>query len=221
MFTINDDNSIYATRGDIVFFSVSAEDDGVPHYFEPGDVLRIKVYGRKDAETVVLQKDFPVLANAEEVEIYLTEDDTKIGEMINKPTDYWYEVELNPETAPQTIIGYGEDGAAVFKLFPEGGDAEIDEHVPTEEDIPFVDSELDLTSPRPVENRVIAAAIEKIRGDIADVLPKMISAPTSGTWARGDIVFNREPAGGGPVGWVCVSAGTPGEWHSFGTVAAV
>lgn len=219
MFIVNDDNSIYATRGDIVFFSVSAEDDGVPYYFEPGDVLRIKIYGRKDAGTVVLQKDFPVLANVEEVEIYLTEEDTKIGDVISKPKDYWYEVELNPESAPQTIIGYGEDGATVFRLFPEGDDVEADEHIPTEEDIPFVDDELDLTSPRPVENRAVAAAIEKIRMDIENALPKMASAPTAGTWEKGDIVFNSEPAGGGPVGWVCVSAGTPGAWRSFGTVA--
>lgn len=122
MFTLNDDNSIYATRGDIVFFCVSAEDDGEPHKFQAGDVLRIKVYGKKDARNVVLQKDFPVLEITEKVQVYLTGEDTKIGEVISKPQDYWYEVELNPDTAPQTIIGYDEDGAKVFRLFPEGDD---------------------------------------------------------------------------------------------------
>lgn len=43
--------------------------------------------------------------------------------MVNKPTDFWYEVELNPDTAPQTIIGYDkETGAKIFRLYPEGGD---------------------------------------------------------------------------------------------------
>ena len=122
MFYVNDDKSIYVTRGDIVIFSVTADDNGENYKFKAGDVVRIKVFGKKDCENVVLQKDFPVTAETEEVEIYLDKNDTKIGEVISKPKDYWYEVELNPENCPQTIIGYDEDGAKVFKLFPEGDD---------------------------------------------------------------------------------------------------
>ena len=89
MFTINDDNSIYLTRGDVVFFNVTAEDDGASYQFKPGDIVRIKVFGKKDAENVVLQKDFPVMEITEKVQIYLTEEDTRIGEVISKPADYW------------------------------------------------------------------------------------------------------------------------------------
>lgn len=161
MFVINEDNSIYATRGDIVFFSVSAEDDGVKHTFQAGDVVRFKVYGKKDAETVVLQKDFPVTENTSEVEIFLNEEDTKIGEVISKPKDYWYEVELNPGDNPQTIIGYDEDGAKVFKLFPEGDD--INEYKPDPEDFPVVDEELDMASPRPIANSAVAKELAEIK----------------------------------------------------------
>lgn len=182
MFIINEDNSIYVNRGDILFFSVSAkEEDGTPHHFIPGDVLRIKVYGKKDAETVVLEKDFPVVENAEEVEIYLDKEDTKIGEVISKPKDYWYEVELNPMTAPQTIIGYGEEGACLFRLFPEGAD--VDEpYEPAPEDFPVVDEAFDLTSPRPVANKVIAAEMERIKRDTAKdyVTPQMFGAVGDG-----------------------------------------
>lgn len=159
MFKVNEDNSIYATRGDIVFFTVSAEDEasGDPIVFYPGDVLRMKVYGKKDAENVVMQKYFPITEETEEVEIFLTAEDTKFGMVISKPTDYWYEIELNPDTDPQTIIGYTEDGATVFKLFPEGAD--VEEYIPTEEEIGAVDEELDASSPRPVQNRAIARAI--------------------------------------------------------------
>jgi hypothetical protein len=160
MFVINEDNSIYATRGDIVFFSVRADDDGNPHHFQAGDVVRFKVYGKKDAENVVLQKDFPVTEVCEEVEIFLGEEDTKIGEVISKPKDYWYEVELNPFDHPQTIIGYDEDGAKVLKLFPEGDD--INEYVPNPEDFPVVDEELDMTSTRPVQNQAIARAYQHL-----------------------------------------------------------
>lgn len=160
MFTVNDDLSIYITRGDTAFFSVSADNNGTAYQFQPGDVVRIKVYGKKDAENVVLQKDFAVLEASEKVDIILTERDTKIGEVISKPVDYWYEVELNPLTNPQTIIGYDDDGAKIFKLFPEGAD--IEEYQPTEEDIPFVDEELDLTSERPVQNQAISRAFVEL-----------------------------------------------------------
>ena len=168
MFALNDDLSIYATRGDIVFFSVTAADKvtGAPYKFAAGDVVRIKVYGKKDAESVVLQKDFPVTENTETVEIFLTEEDTKIGEVISKPQDYWYEVELNPDENPQTIIGYDEDGAKVFRLFPEGADIPPYEPEIKPEDIPVVDDELDLTSTRPVENRSITRAIVSLKAEL-------------------------------------------------------
>ena len=162
MFILNEDRSIYATRGDIVFFDVSAEDEltGINHKFLAGDVLRIKVYGKKDAEAVVLQKDFPVTEVTEKVTIFLTEEDTKMGEVISKPKDYWYEVELNPYDNPQTIIGYDEDGPKVFKLFPEGDD--IPEWTPEPEDIPIVDEQLDMTSTRPIQNQAVARAVASL-----------------------------------------------------------
>ena len=163
MFVLNDDLSIYATRGDIVFFSVTAKDGEDAYKFKAGDVVRIKIFGKKNAENVVLQKDFPIFADTETVEIYLTKEDTKIGEVISKPTDYWYEIELNPDTEAQTIIGYDENGARVFKLFPEGAD--LEEYIPDKEDIPFVDEELDLTSKRPVQNQAIARKIISLKAD--------------------------------------------------------
>ena len=165
MFQVNEDNSIYVTRGDAVYLKVTAEDNGEAYTFEAGEVLEIKVYGKKACEDVVLQKRFAVAENTQEVEIVLTEEDTKIGELINKPRDYWYSVTLNPDdNYPQTIIGYGEDGAAVFRLFPEGGEIEpIDDKPITPEDIPVVDEELDMLSPRPVQNQVIARAFANLQ----------------------------------------------------------
>lgn len=169
MFLLNEDLSIYGTRGDIMFFGVSAYDDGEQYEFQAGDVVRFKVYAKKAADNVVLQKDFPVTEATKTVEIFLSEDDTKFGEVISKPTDYWYEVELNPGENPQTIIGYDEEGAKVFKLYPEGAD--IPPYNPiTPEDIPVVDDELDLTSTRPVENRSIARAIVSLQADVNDIV---------------------------------------------------
>lgn len=158
MFVINEDLSIEATRGDIVFFTVQAKDDTGSYYeFQAGDVLRMKIYGKKNAENVLLEKDFPITTNANSYVILLNEEDTKIGPVISKPTDYWYEIELNPYTNPQTIIGYDFDGAKIFKLYPEGADSEVID--PDPEDIPIVDDLLDMTSTRPVQNQAIARAI--------------------------------------------------------------
>jgi hypothetical protein len=42
--------------------------------------------------------------------------------------------------------------------------------------------------------------------------------PTSGTYRQGDIVWNENPVSTSYIGWVCVKAGTPGEWKPFGQI---
>ena len=124
MFKINDDKSIQITRGDSGIIEVGATDENTeaPHTFDVNDVIRLQVYEKKHHETVILRKDIVVETPSETVDIPLTKDDTKFGDLINKPVEYWYEVELNPETAPQTLIGYDEYGPKKFVLYPEGAD---------------------------------------------------------------------------------------------------
>jgi hypothetical protein len=43
--------------------------------------------------------------------------------------------------------------------------------------------------------------------------------PEHGTWRVGDQVLNQQPKTGFYVGWVCVTAGSPGEWRPFGLIA--
>lgn len=187
MFTI-EDNNIFVTRGDILLFSVTAKDGDEAYHFEAG-VARMKIYAKKDCTKVVFQKDFPIPTLTEVFDIYLTEEETKIGEVISKPVDYWYEIELNPETEPQTIIGYSVDGPAIFRLFPEGADKLDDVPDITPEDIPVVDEALDLTSERPVQNQAIAAAIKKLESECKNyhITPQMFGARGDGvtddTWA--------------------------------------
>ena len=45
------------------------------------------------------------------------------------------------------------------------------------------------------------------------------AAPTTGTHAQGEIVFNNAPISGGYVGWVCTTGGTPGTWKTFGVIS--
>lgn len=46
------------------------------------------------------------------------------------------------------------------------------------------------------------------------------AVPTTGTWLRGDIVYNFSPTAGDFIGWVCTTAGTPGTWKTFGAISA-
>lgn len=165
MFQLNEDLSINITRGDSAIIRVSLVDDnGIPYVFTAGDVLRLKVCEKKNCDNVVLEKLYAIEEEMEEVALVLEGKDTKIGEVISKPVEYWYEIELNPFSDPQTVIGYDDDGAKVFKLFPEGRD--LEEHEYTEEEIPFIDKELDLTSTRPVENQAIARAVTILKSSV-------------------------------------------------------
>ncbi len=116
-----ENEKISITRGDVGILEVGTETDYV---FQVGDVVRFKVFKNKDCGCVELQKDVVVEKTGTTVDVNLTKEDTTIGNLINKPVTYWYEVELNPDTNPQTIIGYDKNGPKTFELLPEGGDKE-------------------------------------------------------------------------------------------------
>ena len=44
------------------------------------------------------------------------------------------------------------------------------------------------------------------------------TAPTTGTYKKGDIVWNTDPKETGYVGWVCIRDGNPGIWRGFGQI---
>lgn len=124
MFKI-DNKQIHLTRGDIANIGISVKnEDNTDYEFKKGDIVRFSVFKKKDCNCVVLNKDVTVASTTTEVDIKLTETDTKIEGIISRPVDYWYEVVLNPETEPQTIIGYDLDGAKVLTLYPEASDKE-------------------------------------------------------------------------------------------------
>ena len=156
MFVVHEDMTIYATRGDAVYFSVEKKQGDMKYKFQPGDIVRIKICEKKNYAKVLLLKDFAVEAETTSVNIFLSRFEMKIGEIINKPVDYWYEVELNPDTTPDTFIGYNENGPAVFRLFPEAKDV--------------VEGEI----PDPEENgavsRMVVTFVNEYMGENAEVL---------------------------------------------------
>ena len=124
MFKI-ENKEIHLTRGDVACIEIKAfNTDGTDYVFQVGDVVRFKVFKKRDCGCVEIQKDVVAETEGASVDVRLTSEDTKIGGIINKPAEYWYEVVLNPDTNPQTIIGYDTEGEKKFILYPEGADKE-------------------------------------------------------------------------------------------------
>ena len=124
MFKVNEDLSICATRGDFVSLTVTAENNGEAYTFQPDDIVGIRITAKKNANRELLDKFVVVLEETTSVDLFLDDEDTRFDAVISKPTDYWYEVYLKTTLGTQTVIGYDEDGAKIFRLYPEGADLE-------------------------------------------------------------------------------------------------
>ena len=120
MFVVNEDKTIECTRGDAGVFSVSASIGESNYLFQPNDVIRLTVCEKKNYSRILRQKDVTVTTATTSVEFPLDSDETKIGGVINKPTEFWYTIELNPDSYNcQTLVGHTKEGARVFMLYPE------------------------------------------------------------------------------------------------------
>jgi hypothetical protein len=58
-----------------------------------------------------------------------------------------------------------------------------------------------------------------INANTGKIIASNTAAPTTGTWAIGDIVFNSAATAGGYIGFVCTTAGSPGTWKTFGAIS--
>jgi hypothetical protein len=70
---------------------------------------------------------------------------------------------------------------------------------------------------------VLANAPTRVYTSVQQIANKQrigTTVPSAGTWAVGDTIFDAAPVAGGTIGWVCVTAGTPGTWKTFGAIAA-
>lgn len=128
---ILNEKEIHLTRGNIACLNFPAkvrdinpetgEETVTQYIYQVGDVVRFKIMKKGDVKTVYLEKDVVITEETTYAQFVLTGEETKFGDLINKPTTYWYEVELNPDTDPVTIIGYDKLGPKLFVLYPEGG----------------------------------------------------------------------------------------------------
>lgn len=110
---------IEVNRGDELNLKLSLKlDSGNTYTFEEGDKVIFSLYNKgKMNEKAILIKEVNATPNTTTLDISFTNEETKIGEMTNKPVEYWYEIELNDR---YTVIGYDDTGAKKFILYPEG-----------------------------------------------------------------------------------------------------
>lgn len=118
-----EDNIIRLTRGDKANITLRIPLSSEENYeFQIGDIITLGIYEKKGLEKeALLLKEYEVETETDAYNMELTSEETKLGELSSKPTTYWYEVVLNHDT---TVIGYDEEGAKQFVLYPEGSEVE-------------------------------------------------------------------------------------------------
>lgn len=111
---------IRINRGDRLLIEFSIDNGDDKYTFKDGDKIKFSIYRKKELDKPpVLQKTFIPTVGSTSVDIDISGADMKIGEMTNKPIEYWYEIELNGDS---TIVGYDEDREKRLILYPEGAD---------------------------------------------------------------------------------------------------
>lgn len=117
--------NISITRGNLLPLTINTKNktNDTLYEFQVGDVIRFTIMESGNVKNVFLQKDFKVEQAGTDVDIIITANEMKIGELSSEAVKYWYEIELAPDTDyTQTIIGYDiEEGPAILTLLPEGG----------------------------------------------------------------------------------------------------
>lgn len=93
----------------------------VIYEFQIGDKITFNIYNKNGYnKNILMSKEVHVTAASDSIDIPLLEENTIFVNDINKPTIYWYDITLND---CMTVVGYNEDGAKEFILYPaKGGD---------------------------------------------------------------------------------------------------
>lgn len=118
----DDNHTMHLTRGDRCTFRVFLRDEKTleKYTFPAGCFVEFVVKPKKGyTQEDLLRKRIYLGEDTTDIEFTLTEKDTKIGEMIDKKTKYWYNIVVNNDV---TITGSDEEGEKILILYPETGE---------------------------------------------------------------------------------------------------
>ena len=111
--------TIKLNRGDVLSLTLSVSyTDGTSYSFTANDTVVFSVYNKNQMSgNAVFMKTINVTTPGQTLPVNLTSNDTKFGNLIDKPVEYWYEFELNNQ---YTVLGYDDSGPKKLILYPEG-----------------------------------------------------------------------------------------------------
>ncbi len=111
------DNNIYINRGNKLLFSYKIKNGDEYYSFVTGDTIGFAIYNAKGLnQSPLVSKEITPIVGSDSVDIELSSEEMKIGEMLNKEKECWYEITLNGET----VTGYDNTGPKKLILYPEG-----------------------------------------------------------------------------------------------------
>lgn len=116
MMRIDNDNNIYITSGDKATIDIQIPLDDGFYEFQTTDILYFTVKKQYSDTQPVLRKILTFSEPTTTATFYLTSSDTNLSSLSNLPVQYVYDVSINED---QTIIGYDENGAKCFVVYPE------------------------------------------------------------------------------------------------------
>ncbi len=106
-----DTKQVYHQRGDKLVYPIEYD-------FKKYDVISFAIYSaRKLNEKPIVFEKFTIDKDCDSYTIEIDFETMKIGNMLNRKKDYWYEISLNDE---KTLVGFTDETPAYFTLLPEG-----------------------------------------------------------------------------------------------------
>lgn len=124
MLVIDNDQTIHINRGDKLLVEFSIKNGDEDYTFKGSDTIKFSIYNKKGFnQNPVVQKIFEATDGETIIDIEISGNEMKIADYINKPVEYWYEIELNND---DTVVGYDQDGAKILMLYPEGMDIDVE-----------------------------------------------------------------------------------------------
>ena len=108
---------IHINRGNRLLFDYTIDNDGSDYVFEEDDIVTFSVYRKLEMnDEPVINKNFAPEVGTTMVSIDIPNEEMRIGEPINQPEEYWYQIRLNEDV----VSGYNSSGPRKLVLYPEG-----------------------------------------------------------------------------------------------------
>ena len=122
MITIDNKKNIGITRGDNASFNLKVKQANNTYYqFKTSDLVYFNVKKNYADSTPIIRKIITFRNTTDTCTINLVSSDTNFGSLIAGERKYVYDISIN-ET--ETVVGYDNDGAKYFIIYPEASNDE-------------------------------------------------------------------------------------------------